>query len=401
MRRLLILTASLSIAIGMAVAPAAAKIEKAAIRIGILNDMTGPYADLGGPGSVVAARLAVEDMGGAVNGVPVEVLAADHQNKPDIGSAIARRWFEQDNVDVIADVPVSSVALAVQEIGRQTKRITLMQGSTSDLSGKACSPYSTAWQDDTYAYSRATSQSVVADGGKSWFFIAADYAFGHALERDASAFIRQAGGSVVGTVRHPINAGDMSSYLLQAQNSKAEVVGFLNGGADLVNSIKQANEFGIVAGGRKLVAFLLYLTDVHSLGLDVTKGLLLSEGFYWDQNDPARAWSKRYFDKTKRMPTKEQASVYASVVHYLKAVKAADTLDADRVAAEMRSFPVEYFGHPGSIRIDGRVLYPMTLYQVKTPEESKAPWDYYKAVREIAPDQAFRPLADGGCSLVK
>ncbi|NLR97378.1 ABC transporter substrate-binding protein [Rhizobium sp. P38BS-XIX] len=381
--------------------PAVAKMEKDIIRIGILNDMSGPYADLGGPGSVVAANLAVQDMADAFKGVKLEIISGDHQNKADIGSALARRWFDQDGVDVIADVPVSSVALAVQEIGRQAKRITLMQGSTSDLSGKACSPYSTAWQDDTYAYSKATSQAVVLDGGKSWFFIAADYAFGQALERDAGGFIKAAGGEIVGSVRHPINAGDMSSYLLQAQSSGAQVVGLLNGGTDLINSIKQANEFGISASGQRVVAFLVYLTDIHALGLEATKGLLLSEGFYWDQNDAARTWSKRYFEKMNRMPTKEQASVYTSIVHYLKAVKAADTLDADVVAEKMRDIPVDYFGNTGTVRIDGRVVYPLTLYQVKEPSESKQAWDYYKPVREIAAKDAFRPMSEGGCPLVK
>lgn len=380
---------------------AEARIDRPVIRIGVLNDMSGPYADLGGAGSVLAAQMAVEDMGGKVNGVPVEVISADHQNKPDVGAQIARRWFDQDGVDAIADVPVSSVALAVQEVGRQAKRITLMQGSTSDLTGRACSPYSTAWQDDTYAYSRATSQSVVTGGGRTWFFIAADYAFGQALERDASAFIRQAGGSVLGTVRHPINVGDMGSYLLQAQASKAQAVGLLNGGSDLINSIKQANEFGLAAAGQKIVGFLVYLTDVHSLGLEVTKGLILSEGFYWDQNDEARAWSRRFHARTNRMPTKEQASVYASVVHYLKAVASADTVDAERVGEAMRQLPVNYFGHAGSIRIDGRVIYPLTIYQVKAPAESRAPWDYYKPIGEVAADQAFRPMSEGGCGLVR
>lgn len=388
--------------LGLALAgPADARIEKKAIKVGVLNDMSGPYADLGGPGSVIAAQIAVSDVGGAVNGVPVEIISGDHQNKADVGSATARRWFDVEGVDAIADVPVSSVALAVQEIGRQARRITLMQGSTSDLSGKACSPYSTAWQDDTYAYSKASAQNTVASGGKTWFFIEADYAFGHALERDVTAFINEAGGKVLGAVRHPINTGDMSSFLLQAQGSKAQVIGLLNGGSDLINSIKQAKEFGIVAGGQKLVGFLVYLTDVHSLGLATTKGLLLSEGFYWDQNDVSRAWSKRYFEKTGRMPTKEQASVYASIVHYLKAVKSADTLDADAVAAEMRKIPVDYFGHAGSIRPDGRVLYPITLYQVKSPEESKAAWDYYKPVGDVDADHAFRPMSEGGCYLIK
>jgi branched-chain amino acid transport system substrate-binding protein len=401
MKRQLIAGAALAAILSLNSAPALAKIEKPAIKIGILNDMSGPYADLGGAGSVVAAQLAIDDAGGKVNGVPVEIVSADHQNKADVGSTIARRWFDQDGIDTIVDVPVSSVALAVQEIGRQAKRITLMQATTSDLSGKACSPYSTAWQDDTYAYSKATSQAVVAAGGKSWFFISADYAFGHALERDAGAFIKDAGGSVVGAVRHPLNAGDMSSFLLRGQSSKADVVAFLNGGADLINSIKQANEFGLVAGGQKLVGFLLYLTDVHALGLPVTQGLLLSEGFYWDQNESARAWSQRFFEKTKRMPTKQHASVYASVVHYLKAVKAADSLDADAVAAKMRDIPVDYFARPGTVRPDGRVVYPMTLYEVKKPSESKQAWDYFKPVREIAAADAFRPMSEGGCPLVK
>lgn len=381
--------------------PVAAKIEKPVIKIGILNDMSGPYADLGGPGSVVAAQLAVDDAGGKVNGTAVELVSADHQNKADIGSTVARRWFDEEGVDVVADVPVSSVALAVQEIGRQAKRITLMQATTSDLSGKACSPYSTAWQDDTYAYSKATSKAVVASGGKRWFFISADYSFGHTLERDAGKFIAEAGGTVIGAVRHPINTSDMSSYLLQAQNSGADVIAFANGGGDLINSIKQANEFGIAEGGQKLVGFLLYLTDVHALGLPVTKGLLLSEGFYWDQNEAARDWSKRFFEKTKRMPTKQHASVYTSVAHYLKAVKAADTLDADAVAAQMRAMPVDYFGHSGTVRQDGRVVYPLTLYEVKSPAESKQPWDYLKPLREITAAEAFRPMSEGGCSLVK
>lgn len=401
MRRHRYLAAALAALVMVEAGPASARIEKPLVKIGILNDMSGPYADLGGPGSVAAARLAVEDEGGAVNGVPVEILSADHQNKADVGSAIARRWIDQDGVDVIADVPVSSVALAVQEIGRQAKRLTLMQGTSSDLTGNACSPYSTAWQDDTYAYSKATSQAVVAAGGKSWFFISADYAFGHALERDAGKFIADAGGKVVGAVRHPLNVGDMSSFLLQAQGSKADVVAFANGGADLMTSIKQANEFGLVGDGQKIVAFLLYLTDVHTLGLAVTKGLLLSEGFYWNQDDVSRAWSKRYFERTKRMPTKQQASVYASVRHYLKALRLADTLDADTVAARMREIPFDYFGHKGSVRIDGRVVYPLTLYEVKAPAESRQAWDYFKPIREIDAKDAFRPMAEGGCSLVR
>jgi branched-chain amino acid transport system substrate-binding protein len=400
MRRGFLFASSILACLAAAGAPAQAKIEKSTIRIGVLNDMSGPYADLGGPGSVIAAQMAVDDFG-PVNGAKVEILSADHQNKADVGSAVARRWIDQDGVDVIADVPVSSVALAVQEIGRQAKRITLMQGTTSDLTGKACSPYSTAWHEDTYAYSKTSSQSVVQEGGKRWFFIEADYAFGQALNRDASAFIKAAGGEVIGSVRHPLNAGDMSSYLVRAQSSGAQVIGLLNGGSDMINSIKQANEFGLVKGGQRIVGFLLFLTDVHSLGLEVTKGLLLSESFYWDQNEPARAFAKRFSEKTKRMPTKEQAAVYSSIFHYLKAVKAADTLDADAVAAEMRKLPVEHFGHSGSVRADGRVVYPMTLYQVKEPAESKGPWDYFKPLREVPADQAFRPLNEGGCSLVK
>ena len=400
-RKLAFLVACAFMLAAAAAAPAAARIDKPTIRIGVLNDMSGPYADLGGRGSVVAAQLAVEDMGGAVNGVRIEIVSGDHQNKPDIGAALARRWFDEDGVDAIADVPVSSVALAVQEIGRSARRITLMQGTTSDLTGKACSPYSTAWHADTYALSKAIARAVTGTGGKTWFFIAADYAFGRALARDATTFITGSGGQIVGSAFHPLNAGDMASYLLAAQSARTQVVALLNSGSDLINSIKQANEFGIVSGGQKLVAFLVYLSDVHSIGLGVTQGMLLADSFYWDRDEATRAWSARFFARTQRMPTTEQAGVYASIMHYLKAVQAEDSLDADAVAARMRARPVEYFGQTGSIRSDGRVLYPLTLFQVKSPGESTRPWDYYKPIEHIRPDDAFRPAADGGCPLIR
>jgi branched-chain amino acid transport system substrate-binding protein len=327
------------------------------------------------------------------------VISADHQNKADVGSVIARRWFDEQGVDVIADVPVSSVALAVQEIARQANRVALMLGTTSDLTGKACAPYSTQWADDTYSLSAATAKAVVGQGGKSWFFIPADYAFGQAVERDATAVIKANGGTVVGGVRHPLNTSDMSSFLLQAQASKAQVIALANAGTDLTNTLKQAAEFGIESGGQKVVGILMFATDVDSLGLAATQKAFLAEGFYWDQSDSSRAWSKRFMAKTGKMPTKEHAAVYTSVAHYLNAARQANTDEAGAVSRAMRAIPVDYFGRDGVIREDGRVIYPLSLYQVKTPAESKYPWDYYKEIQRIDGKDAFRPMADGGCVL--
>ncbi|QRG07008.1 ABC transporter substrate-binding protein [Xanthobacter dioxanivorans] len=383
-------------------ASARAQISDTVVRIGVLGDMGGQFADIGGKGSVVAAQLAAEDFGGKVAGVPIEIIAGDHQNKADIGGATLRKWFDEGGVDAVADLPVSSVALAAQEIARERKKTLLISGAAvSDLTGKACSPYSTHWADDTYALANATGRAVTAAGGKTWFFLTVDYSFGHAMERDASAAVTAAGGKVLGATRHPLGTADFSSFLIQAQASKAEVVGLANVGGDTTNSIKQAAEFGITSGGQKVAGFLVFITDVHAIGLPLAKGLRVTTGFYWDQNDKARAFAKRFFAKMGRMPTKQQASVYASITHYLSAVAASGTDEAGKVNAEMRRLPVDYFGHAASIRADGRVLYDLTLYEVKSPAESKAPWDYYKPVTTLPAAEVFRPAGETGCLLGK
>ena len=358
------------------------------IKIGVLNDQSGPFAYLGGTGSVAAAELAIAD-------------SADHQNKPDVGAVIAKKWFDADQVDAIVDVPVSSVALAVQDIGRQFKKTTMMFATTSELTGKACSPYSTHWLEDTYVMSAATTRAALAAGAKKWFFVSADYTFGKTLEQDASGFIEAGGGTVVGRVRHPLNTRDFSSFLLSAQASKADIIGLGSAGTDLLTIIKQANEFGIMAGGQKLAAFVMFAADADALGLQAAQGLLFAEGFYWDQNDPARAFSKRYQAKTGKLPTRQQAGGYAAVRHYLQAAQATGSDDAEAINVQMKKMPIDYFGHPGSIRADGRVVYPVTLYEVKKPADSKYAWDYLKPVRQVDADQAFRPLKDGDCPLVK
>lgn len=373
------------------------------IKIGVLNDRSGIYADLSGEGSVVAARMAVEDFGPSVLGRPIEIVFADHQNKPDIGAAIAGRWYDNEGVDAIADVPVSSVALAVQEVARQRKKIVLFSAAgSSDLTGKACSPFGTQWTFDTIALAKGTAQAVTQAGGNTWFFLTADYAFGTAMEADARTYIGQAGGSVLGSVRVPQGASDFSAFLLEARASGAKVIGLANAGGDTINSIKGASEFGIVAGGQKLAAMLTFLSDVHALGLQTAQGLQLTESFYWDLNDGTRAWSKRFGARMGgRMPTMVHAGVYSAVTHYLQAMKAAGTDDATAVAAKMRELPVSDSILPkASVRIDGRVLRPFYLFEVKTPAESKGPYDYYRLVREIPAEQAVRPLDQGGCSLV-
>ncbi len=383
-------------------APAVAQFSGERIKIGVLTDESGPFADIGGKGSVVAAQMAVEDFGPAIAGHPIEILDADMQNKPDIAVGIARRWFDVDGVDAIVDLPVSSVALAVQDLARTKGRTTIVDGAaTSDLTGRACSPYSSHWADDTYALAIGTARAITRSGGSSWFFLVADYAYGYAMERDAAASVVANGGTVVGSVRHPLNTPDFSSYLLQAQASKAKIIGLASVGADTINEIKQANEFGLSAGGQRLAGFIVFITDIHSLGLQSAQGLLVLTSFYWDQNDVSRVWAKRFFDRIGRMPTKQQAAVYASVTHYLRSMKAAGTDDAARVNTEMRREPVDFFGRPGHIRDDGRVVFDVTLYQVKSPPESKGAWDYYKAVQTIAGADAFRPEGEGGCDLGK
>ena len=394
----LIFAALLSLTAG----PAAA--EDIPIKIGVLNDRSGVYSDLAGEGSVIAAKMAVEDFGAAAKGIKVEIISADHQNKPDIASNIARQWIDQDGVDVIADVPTSSAALAVNEVVREKNKIFLVSGAaTSDLTGPKCSPNTVHWTYDTWALAHGTGKAMVEQGGKKWFFITADYAFGQALERDTAAVVKEAGGEVVGSVKHPFPGQDFSSFLLQAQSSGAQVIGLANAGGDTINTIKQAAEFGITQGGQKLAGLLIFITDVHALGLQTAQGLVLTEAFYWDKDDGTRAFAKRFAERHDgKMPSMVHAGVYASVLHYLKAIEAVKSKDPKVVMAKMKEMPSEdpLFGK-GKIRVDGRHVHDMYLFEVKKPEESKGPWDYYKILATIPADQAFRPLDQGGCPLVK
>ena len=384
---------------------AQAQISDGVIKIGVMNDQSGTYADLAGPGSVVAARMAVEDFGAAKKGIKVEIVVADHQNKPEVGSSIARQWFDVDKVDVIVDVPTSSVVLAVNQIAKdKNKALIVSTGATSDLYGKACTPNSLHWTYDTWSLANGTGTAVVKTGGNTWFFLTADYAFGHALERDTEAVVKKSGGKVVGKVRHPFPSADFSSFLLQAQASKAKIIGLANAGADTINAIKQGAEFGIVKGGQQFAGLLVFLTDVHSLGLNTAQGLLLTESFYWDLNDETRAFSKRFAKLHKgAMPTMGQAGVYSGVLHYLKAVEALKSdSPGDKVVAKMKELPTDdpVFGK-GRVRQDGRKIHNMYLFEVKKPSESKGAWDYYKLRSTIPAEQAFRPEKEGGCPLVK
>ncbi|HET9665031.1 MAG TPA: ABC transporter substrate-binding protein [Burkholderiales bacterium] len=384
---------------------AQAQISDGVIRIGVLNDQSGTYADLAGPGSVVAARMAVEDFGAAKKGMKVEIVVADHQNKPEVGSSIARQWFDVDRVDAIVDVPTSSVVLAVNQIAREKNKVLIVStGATSDLYGKACTPNSLHWTYDTWSLANGTGTAVVKTGGNTWFFLTADYAFGHALERDTEAVVLKSGGKVLGKVRHPFPSADMSSFLLQAQTSKAKIIGLANAGADTINALKQGAEFGIVKAGQQFAGLLVFLTDVHSLGLNTAQGLLLTESFYWDLNDQTRAFSKRFAKLHKNaMPTMGQAGVYSAVLHYLKAVEALKSdSPGDKVVAKMKELPTDdpVFGK-GRVRKDGRKIHNMYLFEVKSPKESKGAWDYYKLRSTIPAEQAFRPEKDGGCPLMK
>jgi len=383
--------------------PASAEISGDVVKIGVLNDMSSLYADISGPGSVEAARMAIADFGGAVNGKKIELISADHQNKPDIGSAIATQWFDNDGVDVVVDVPTSSVALAVQEVARNKGKVFLISGAAaSDLTGKACSPTSVHWTYDTVALANGTGSAVVKAGGDTWFFITADYAFGHALERDTAKVVEDNGGKILGKVRAPLNTADFSSFLLQAQSSKAKIIGLANAGGDTINSIKQAAEFGIVEGGQKLAGLLVFITDVNSLGLQTANGLQLTEAFYWDQNDETRAWSKRFFEKMKRQPSMVQAGVYGSVMHYLAAIKATGSDDGPTVVKQMKATPVnDFMTKNGKIRDDGRLVRDMYLFEVKKPSESKGLWDYYKQIAVIPGDEAFKLPGPSQCPLVK
>ena len=380
------------------------KVSGDVVKIGVLNDRSGLYADLGGEGSVVAVRMAVEEMGGKVLGKPIEVIAADHQNKPDIGSNISREWIDREGVDVIVDVPNSGVGLAVQEVTREKKKVFLAEGpATSRLTGDACSPTGVHWAYDTHALAVGTGRAMVQEGGKSWFFLTADYAFGHQLEADTSAEVKKAGGTIKGSVRAPLNTADFSSFLLQAQSSGADVIGLANAGGDTITSIKQASEFGLMQGGKqKLAGLLIFLSDVHALGLPVAQDLVLTTGFYWDMDDEKRAWSKKYMEKTGKMPTMVQAGSYSAVRHYLKAIEAAGTDDGPAVVAKMKEMPVnDMFAKNGKILANGRMVHDMYLARVKKPGESKGPWDYYEIIRTIPGDEAFASVAESGCKLTQ
>jgi branched-chain amino acid transport system substrate-binding protein len=381
--------------------PAQAQI---AVKFGVLNDRSGVYSDLTGEGSVIAARMAVEDFKAAEKGIKVDIVAADHQNKPDVGASIARRWYDVDGVDVILDVPTSSVVLAINTLTRDKNKILIVSGGgTSDLTGAQCSPNTVHWTYDTWSLANGTATAMVRRGGDTWFFITADYAFGHALERDTAEQVKKAGGKVLGAVRHPFPGQDFASFVLQAQSAGAKVVGLANAGGDFVNSMKQASEFGLVQGGQSLAGLLVFITDVHSLGLEVAQGLVLTEAFYWDLNDQTRAWSQRFAERSGgKMPTMVHAGVYAGALHYLKAVEALKDKDSSKVMAKMKEMPTDdpLFGK-GTIRPDGRKIHDMYLFEVKKPGESKSEWDLYKLLATVPAEQAFRPLQDGGCPLVR
>jgi len=382
---------------------ALAQISDGVVKIGVLSDMSSVYSDSTGTGSLIAAQMAAVDFNGQVKGKPIEVIGADHQNKPDIGSSVAREWYDTGKVDVIADVPTSSVALAVQRITKDKDRVFLMSGTAaSDLTGPACSPNGIHWTYDTYALSKVAGKAMVARGDDTWFFITVDYVFGHALERDTANVVKAAGGQVLGAVRTPLNTQDFSSFLLQAQASKAKVVGLANTGSDMQNAIKQAAEFGLQRGGQKLAALLFDVTDANSLGLETAQGMIVAAGFYWDLDAETRAFSNRFMQRTKRMPTMFQAGVYSAVTHYLRAIDSTGTDDAKAVIAKMKATPInDFFAKNGRIREDGRMVHDMYLMQLKSPSESTGPWDFYKLLATVPGDQAFRPLQEGGCPLVK
>jgi branched-chain amino acid transport system substrate-binding protein len=397
------IAASVFPAYALAQAPAGpAKISDGVVKIGLLLDMTSVYADVTGAGSVEAARMAVEDFGGKVLGKPIELVYADHQNKADIAANKAREWFDTQKVDMIADVAASATALAVVEIAKQKNKIVMLSGPGSSLlTNENCTPVSVHYTWDTYALAAGTGRGVLKGGGNTWFFITADYAFGHSLEKDTTDVITAEGGKVLGSVRHPLNASDFSSYILQAQASKAKVVALANAGGDTVNAIKSANEFGLTKN-QQLAALLVFINDVHALGLNLTKGMLLTESFYWDMNDETRKWSRRYFERMKKMPNMIQAGTYSSITHYLKAVRATGTDDTATVMAKMKATPInDMFVKNGRIREDGRMAKEYYLFEVKQPSESKYPWDYYKLKATIPADQALLPLAKSRCPLVK
>ena len=379
-------------------APASAQ----GVKIGILNDQSGVYADYGGKYSLEAARMAVEDFGGEVLGQKIEIVTADHQNKPDLATSIARRWYDVEGVDMITELTTSSVALAVQELSKEKKKIDIVVGAaTSRLTGDACTPYGFHWAYDTHALAVGTGGALVEAGGNTWFFLTADYAFGYALEKDTSDVVNAKGGQVLGSVRIPLNSSDFSSFLLQAQSSKAKIIGLANAGLDTTNSIKQAAEFGIASGGQKLAGLLMTLSEVHGLGLQAAQGLVLTEGFYWDLNDKTRAFGERFMKRTTRMPSMIHAGTYSATLSYLKAVKAAGTKDPDAVAKKLKELPVDDSFAQGKVQENGRMVHDLYLFEVKKPADSKKPFDYYKLLATVPGDKAFPLAKDSGCPLTK
>ena len=395
--------APLALALASLDAPAQDKVSGDAVKLGLIEDMSSLYADITGIGAVTAAKMAVEDFGGKVLGKPIEVVSADHQNKPDIASATAREWFDTQQVDALMDVAASATALAAIEVAKAKNKIVFLNGpGAARITNEACTPVSIHYAYDNYALSHGTGGAMVREGYDTWFFITADYAFGHDLEANTAAVIKANGGKVLGTVAVPINTSDFSSSLLQAQSSKAKVVGLANAGGDTINSIKQAAEFGIVRSGQKMAGLLVFINDVNTLGLEAAQGMLLTNAFYWDRDEETRAWSQRYFQRMNKMPNMVQAGIYSSTMHYLKAVQAAGTDETGAVMAKMRATPInDFFVKHGTIREDGRMVHDMYLYEVKKPSESKRQWDFYKLVSTIPADQAFMPVSESKCPLVK
>jgi branched-chain amino acid transport system substrate-binding protein len=385
------------------IAAAAAGISDGVVKIGVLTDMSGPYSTLGGKGTQVGVEMAVKDFGGTVLGKPIQVIGADHQNKPDIASAKAREWFDNEKVDMITGLLNSGCALAVQKLGGEKKRITMNTGAAStELTNKACTPYSVHYVYDTYALGKVTGQAVVQNGGKSWFFLTADYAFGTSLEENTTKFVKAQGGKILGSVRHPLATADFSSYLMQAQSSKAQIIGLANAGGDTINAIKQAREFGIDKKGQTMVGLLIFDTDIKSLGLKVAQGMQFTSGFYWDRDKATRDFAKRYQAIHKAMPTMDQAGAYSATMNYLKAIKAAGTDDPDAVMAKLKSMDIsDFFAVNGKIRADGRMVHDMYLMEVKKPAESKGEWDLLKIVKTVPAAEAYMPLSESTCNLVK
>jgi len=379
--------------------PALAQFSDAKVVIGVMGDQSGVVADVGGPGSIKAARMAVADFGGSIDGVPIEIITADHQNKPDVAAAIGREWFDRQGVDAIVDLPHSGAVFGLMTIATEKKRSLLVSGAASvEITGSRCSPYVTHWTDDTYALARGTAAALTDQGQKSWFFLTADYAFGHDLEKDATAVVKERGGAVLGSSRHPLNTADFASLLLSAQGSNAQVVAFASAGADTVNAIKQAGQFELMRK-QKIAALHAFITDVNSLGLEIPQGLIITSGFYWDDNDGTRNFATRFFKEHGRMPTREQAGVYAGTLHFLKAARNVKSDDAAKINAEMRRLPVDRFGQQAVIQANGRLAYDLGVYRVKSPAESKRPWDYYERIATVPATTAFRTAADSTCNI--